>query len=116
MVHGQPELDRVMAATEALFGDGSLKGVDPTTLRAALETAPHCHYAAANVPDLPQMLLDLKLAASKGQARKDIAGGGVYINGERVEADQEVAEADFIGGELLIIRKGKKHYGLVTRG
>jgi tyrosyl-tRNA synthetase len=116
MVHGQPELDRVMAATEALFGGGTLKGVDPATLRAALESAPHCHYAPGTVPDLPQMLLDLKLVASKGQARKDIQGGGVYINGERVEEDREVAEADFIGSELLIIRKGKKNYGLVTRG
>jgi len=116
MVHGQPELDRVMAATEALFGEGTLKGVDPGTLRAALETAPHCHYAPGDVPDLPQVLLDLKLVASKGQARKDIQGGGVYINGERVEGDRGLAEADFIGGELLIVRKGKKNYGLVTRG
>lgn len=116
MVHGQPELDRVMAATEALFGGGTLKGVDPATLRAALESAPHCHYAPGTVPDLPQMLLDLKLVASKGQARKDIQGGGVYINGERVEEDREVVESDFIGSELLIIRKGKKNYGLVTRG
>ncbi|WP_285907406.1 tyrosine--tRNA ligase [Pseudodesulfovibrio pelocollis] len=116
MVHGQPELDRVMAATEALFGGGTIKGVDPATLRAALETAPHCHYAPGTVPDLPQILLDLKLATSKGQARKDIQGGGVYINGERVDEDQDVAESDFMGGEVLIIRKGKKNYGLVTRG
>ncbi|MFH1914323.1 MAG: tyrosine--tRNA ligase [Pseudomonadota bacterium] len=116
MVHGQPELDRVMAATEALFGGGTIKGVDPATLRAALETAPHCHYAPGTVPDLPQILLDLKLVTSKGQGRKDIQGGGVYINGERVEEDQDVAESDFIGGEVLIVRKGKKNYGLVTRG
>ena len=115
MIHGQPELDRVLAATEALFGKGDLKSVDPATLRAALESAPHKHYALGDVPDIPQMLVDLDLVKSKGQARKDIKGGGVYLAGERVEDGQEVTDADFIGGELLVIRKGKKNYGLITR-
>ncbi|CCH49811.1 tyrosine--tRNA ligase [Pseudodesulfovibrio piezophilus] len=116
MIHGQPELDRVLAATEALFGKGELKSVDPSTLRAALESAPSRHYAPGDVPDIPQMLVDLKLVASKGQARKDIKGGGVYFNGNRVEDGQDVTDHDFIGGELLVIRKGKKNYGLITRG
>ena len=116
MIHGQPELDRVLAATDALFGKGDLKSVDPATLRSALESAPHKHYAQGDVPDIPQMLVDLNLVKSKGQARKDIKGGGVYLAGERVEDGQEVTDADFIGGELLVIRKGKKNYGLITRG
>ena len=115
MIHGQHELERVLATTEALFGKGDIKTVDPTTLRAALESAPHRHYPQENVPDIPQMLVDLKLVTSKGQARKDIKGGGVYLAGERVEDGQEVTDADFIGGELLVIRKGKKNYGLITR-
>tara|TARA_Y100001933_G_C18781993_1_gene472903 strand:- start:7 stop:774 length:768 start_codon:yes stop_codon:yes gene_type:complete len=116
MIHGQHELDRVLAATEALFGQGDLKTVDPGTLRAALESAPHKHYAPGDVPDLPQMLVDLGLVKSKGQARKDVQGGGVYINGQRVEDGQEITDGDFIAGELMVIRKGKKNYGLITRG
>lgn len=116
MIHGQPELDRVMAATEALFGKGDLRTVDTATVRAALESAPSKHYAPGDVPDLPQMLVDLGLVKSKGQARKDIKGGGVYLNGERADDGHEVTEADFMSGELLVIRKGKKNYGLITRG
>lgn len=115
MIHGQPELERVLAATEALFGKGELKTVDPKTLRSALESAPNFRYAAGDIPDLPQMLVDLGLVKSKGQARKDIKGGGVYINGERFEDGREIAESDFIASELLVIRKGKKNYGLVTK-
>lgn len=62
------------------------------------------------------MLVDLNLVKSKGQARKDIKGGGVYINGVRVEDGHDVADTDFIAGELLVIRKGKKNYGLITKG
>jgi len=116
MIHGQHDLDRVMAATDALFGKGDLKTIDPGTLRAALESAPNQHYLVADLPDLPQMLVDLNLVKSKGQARKDIKGGGVYINGERVEDGKEIADSDFIAGELMVIRKGKKNYGLVTKG
>ncbi|QJB56386.1 tyrosine--tRNA ligase [Pseudodesulfovibrio sp. zrk46] len=116
MIHGQHELDRVLAATEALFGKGDLKAVDPGTLRSALESAPNFRYAPGDVPDLPQMLVDLGLVKSKGQARKDIKAGGVYINGERFEDGQEIADTDFIANEMLIIRKGKKNYGLITKG
>jgi tyrosyl-tRNA synthetase len=115
MIHGKHELERVLAATEALFGKGDLKAIDPATLRSALESAPAVRYAPGDVPDLPQMLVDLGLVKSKGQARKDIQGGGVYINGERVEGD-EILDTHFIAGELLVIRKGKKNYGLVTKG
>jgi tyrosyl-tRNA synthetase len=116
MIHGQHELDRVLAATEALFGKGDITQVDPTTLRAALESAPSQRYAPGDVPDLPQMLMDLGLVKSKGQARKDIKAGGVYINGNRVEDGQEIQDSNFLAGELLVIRKGKKNYGLITRG
>ncbi|OIQ50333.1 Tyrosine--tRNA ligase [Pseudodesulfovibrio hydrargyri] len=115
MIHGKHELERVLAATEALFGKGDLKAIDPGTLRSALESAPAVRYAPGDVPDLPQMLVDLGLVKSKGQARKDIQGGGVYINGERVEGD-DILDTHFIAGELLVIRKGKKNYGLVTKG
>ena len=116
MIHGQHELDRVLAATEALFGKGDLKTVDPGTLKAALESAPNRRYAPGDVPDMPQMLVDLGLVKSKGQARKDIKGGGLYINSQRFEDGQELTDADYIAGELLVIRKGKKNYGLVTKG
>lgn len=115
MIHGKRELDRVMAATDALFGKGDIKAVDAATLRSALESAPAFNYAKGKIPDLPQVLVDLNLCKSKGAARKDIKAGGVYINGERVAEDQAIVETDFIGGEALVIRKGKKNYGLVTQ-
>ncbi|WP_147819818.1 tyrosine--tRNA ligase [Salidesulfovibrio onnuriiensis] len=115
MIHGKRELDRVMAATEALFGTGDIKAVDAATLRSALDSAPAFNYPKGKIPDLPQVLVDLNLCKSKGAARKDIAAGGVYINGERVAEDRDIVEADFIGGEALVIRKGKKNYGLVTQ-
>ncbi|MGE4291237.1 MAG: tyrosine--tRNA ligase [Desulfovibrio sp.] len=113
MIHGQEELDKVQETTAVLFGGGDVAKADPATLRQALEAAPTLVCARGELPDLPQMLVDLDLAKSKGQARKDMQAGGVYVNQARVDGDYVPSEADFLGGELLLLRKGKKNYGLV---
>ena len=114
MVHGREELDKVLAASAALFGKGDIKDVEPRTLKAALEAAPSIEYASDAA--LTDVLVELGLCPSKGQARKDIKAGGVYVNNERVGDENMVpASADFIGGQVLVLRKGKKNYGLVTR-
>ncbi|THB64688.1 MAG: tyrosine--tRNA ligase [Desulfovibrio sp.] len=117
LIHGQDELAKVEAATAALFGKGDLRAADPTTLKSALGSAPSMAYAAGDVPQLPQLLVDLGLSKSKGQARKDIEGNGISLNGDKV-ADPMYAPStdDFLGGSILIVRKGKKNYGLVTLG
>jgi len=123
MVHGEEELAKVLAATEALFGKGDLKALDPGTLAAALESAPAHDYQFAALPDLPQILVDLGLCPSKGQARKDIQAGAVSINGDKVtDAARALTEDDFLGevnatsGAFLVLRKGKKNYGLARLG
>lgn len=115
IVHGQEELDKVMDATKALFGKGDIKSADVSTMRQAMESAPSASYSKDGLPDLSQILLDLGLVKSKGQAKKDIKAGGLYVNNERVsDADYQLGSQDMLGGEIIILRKGKKNYGLVT--
>ncbi len=115
MIHGQDELDKVITASQALFGKGDMYAVDASTLKHAMEAAPSVTYAKGEVPDLPQIFVDLGLSASKGQARKDIQAGGAYINNERVDDPaHEIGDADLIGKSLVLLRKGKKNYGLVV--
>ncbi len=123
MVHGEEELRKVLAATEALFGKGDLRALDHNTLAAALEAAPARGYAFDALPDLPQSLVDLGLCPSKGQAKKDIQAGAIALNGEKLtDAARAFSEADFLGeagatqGSFLVLRKGKKNYGLVRLG
>jgi tyrosyl-tRNA synthetase len=122
MVHGEEELAKVMAATDALFGKGDLRSIDHGTLAAALESAPARDYQFAELPDLAQLLVDLGLCPSKGQARKDIQAGAISINGDKVTEARSLTEADFLGevnathGAFSVLRKGKKNYGLVRLG
>jgi len=115
LIHGEEELAKVEAASQALFGTGDVRDVDGKTLKAALESAPSIQYDPGQVPDLPQMLVDLSLCPSKGQARKDIRAGGVYVNNERVQDEAYAPGAgEFLAGGVLLLRKGKKNYGLVV--
>jgi tyrosyl-tRNA synthetase len=55
------------------------------------------------------------LAPSKGQARKDVEGGGIYLNNIRETDPQRlIEERDFLFGKHLLLRKGKRNYAVIT--
>ena len=117
MVHGKDEADRVVRTSDFLFGKGGLDGVDARTLKAALETAPGKDYPCkAELPDIVTLLTELGLCPSKSQARKDLAAGAVTVNNAKIADGYDYPDADIIGGELLLVRKGKKNYGVVRLG
>mgnify|MGYP004552594031 CR=1 FL=1 len=100
LVHGEEEAQAAAKASEALFGAGAMAGAVPTTEISTLE-------GCKRVIDL---MVKAGLCKSLGEGRRLIAGGGVYVNDDKVtEPDQEVSEKDF-GAEGLMIRKGKKAF------
>ena len=52
---------------------------------------------------------------SKGQARKDVEGGGIYVNNVRETNPQRaLTTADLLFGKHVLLRKGKKNYTVLT--
>ncbi len=106
LVHGEKEAEAAQKAAEALFGGSSLSGSVPTTRIETLE-------GNRRVIDL---MVRAGLCKSLGEGRRLIAGGGVYVNDQKVaEPDQEVTPDDF-GTEGLMLRKGKKAYHRILLG
>ncbi len=61
--------------------------------------------------DILTLLVDTKLAASRGEARRLVQQGGVSVNGEKVVAiDKTFTTAEFNEEAALLIKKGKKSY------
>jgi tyrosyl-tRNA synthetase len=115
LIHGKDEVAKIETACEMLFGKGDIAGVDATTLRQACAAAPSKEYTASELPALPDMLVDLGLCKSKGQAKKDIQAGAVRVNNEQVtDIAHQPKAGDFLHEEVLLIKKGKKNYGLIT--
>jgi tyrosyl-tRNA synthetase len=115
MVHGEEELKKVEKASTALFS-GDLRELDKPMLLEVFSEAPSAKVSRAQMGTLTivDLLVECKLATSKGMARKDVQGGGVYVNNQRVEKEDMVIKADqLLYQSMVVIRKGKKTYCLV---
>lgn len=102
MVHGSEEADKALEAARAVFGGGvSSENMPKTEL-----TVDDFENGVLGVLAL---LVKCGLAASNGEARKLVQGGGVAIDGEKVEDLKAVVSMeDFISEK--VIRKGKKTF------
>jgi tyrosyl-tRNA synthetase len=116
MVHGEAEWRRAVEVSEALFGKGRLADVDPARLEVALEAAPTVRLGAGDTPTFAALMVETGLAKSTSEAARLASGGGVYANDERIE-DVTVAPdaSQFLGGRVLILRRGRRAHGLVVR-
>ena len=64
---------------------------------------------------LVELLVEAKLCQSKGQARKDIESGGIYVNNNREGNFQRSITSNYLlFGKHVLLRKGKKNYVVVT--
>lgn len=108
LVHGEEVTRAVIDASTALFGRGSLVGIDPTILRGALDAVPSTE-ATAETPVL-QAFLETGLVASMGEARRALAQGGLSVNNVPVPGDAAVlGELPLIDG-IAVLRRGKKSF------
>jgi tyrosyl-tRNA synthetase len=109
LVHGPDETAQVIAASQALFGRGSLAELSASTLRAALSEAGLVQAPAGST--VAELFIAAGLASSRNEARRTVAEGGAYVNNERVSDAEEVVPAErALAGGLLVLRKGKRTF------
>ncbi|MEJ1092560.1 tyrosine--tRNA ligase [Microbacterium istanbulense] len=104
-VHGTAAAAAVIAASEALFGQGDLAGLDASTLRTALDELPNTTVAAGT--PVVEALVATGLVSSASEARRAISQGGVSLDGARVEDDTATVQGTLPGG-VSVLRRGKK--------
>jgi tyrosyl-tRNA synthetase len=117
-VHGVDGLERAERASGVLFGSGPVRELETAELLDVFADVPSTEIARDRLQGEGIPVLDLAveagIASSRGEARRLIAAGGVYLNGERLgRSDDRVRVEDTIGGEILLLRKGKKENRLV---
>jgi len=104
-VHGVEATRAVVAASEALFGQGDLAALDAATLRSALEELPNARVAAGT--PVTTALVETGLVSSLSEARRAIAQGGVSLDGQKIDDDTAVVTGALPGG-VSVLRRGKK--------
>jgi tyrosyl-tRNA synthetase len=117
-LHGETGLAAAERATRALFG-GDLEGLGADDIADVFADVPSSEIGAAALAgegaSLVDVLVESGVASSKGDARRAIEGGGVYVNGVRADdVLRRVRMDDAIEGRFVLLRRGKKSYHLVA--
>jgi tyrosyl-tRNA synthetase len=118
LIHGELATHEAIRASEILFG-GNLEGISEGTFNEIVGEVPTKQIEKAKLDGggipLVELLVHSGLCPSKGQARKDIEGGGVNINNVREASFQRlVGGSDLLFGKHILLRKGKKNYVVMT--
>ena len=101
LVHGEEEAKKAQETARGLFSSGG----DTANMPATALTAADLTDGAIGIMDL---MLKCGLVPSKGEARRLVQQGGVEAAGEKVRDLGTSFTADQLGGEGLVIKKGKK--------
>jgi tyrosyl-tRNA synthetase len=118
LVHGEAATGEAVRASDVLFG-GGLDGLAEETFNDIVGEAPtreleRTKLDGAGLP-LVEALVLAGLCPGKGQARKDIEGGGIYVNNVREgSTTRAVTAKDLLYGKHLLLRKGKRNYAVLT--
>jgi tyrosyl-tRNA synthetase len=102
ITHGEAQAKAAEASAKAAFSDGGDLSAMPATglPRARLE---------AGVGIL-EIFAEVGLTNSRGEARRLLQQGGIYVNDERIEAVEAVLTLEDATGEGILLRAGKKKY------
>jgi len=117
LVHGKTALKKAERASRILFGEE----ISDLSLQDVLDIfadVPSSQVDKSQFSGDGMSIVDLvaasRLARSKGEARRLIQGGGIYLNNIRISDVQRVVSlSESIEGQVFILRKGPKEYHLV---
>ncbi len=117
MTHGETALAKAEQASQVLFG-GEIAGLSAGEIGDIFADVPSSEIPRARLEGDGASIIDLfeemGLVRSKGEARRLLSNGGVYLNNAQVaDPARAVSLEDTFGGQFVVLRKGKKQYHLV---
>ena len=116
MVHGDRAAANAERAGEALFSE-AIADLDEATLLQVVADAPSSTLSRSELAggvDAAELLTRCELASSKGEARRFIEQGGVYVNNVRIEPLQPVNLSSALHDRYLVLRRGRRQMHLVV--
>jgi len=116
-VHGKPVMESVAAASAILFSEWDPKQVVPGAFDVLAGEIPKATVSTVDGLFLVDALVSVGMVKSKSEARRQIEQGGVYVNLQReTDVNRALGAADLLAGRNVLLRKGKKEYGLLQVG
>ena len=107
-LHGEEEFERALKLTEKLFSNdfGDMKKEDIEDIFNLDEV-----IKLEKNKNIVDLLVDIKAATSKREAREFINNNAISINGNKVcDVDIIIDDSYFIDNKYIIVKRGKKNY------
>jgi tyrosyl-tRNA synthetase len=121
-VHGSAALKAAEEVSQLLFGKGDPVALSKGALTLLEKEIPTFALPAAQPRDTFAVLEAISsgpdaLFKSKGEARRALEQGGLYLNGERLGKERaDISRSQLLHEKYLLMRKGARNYGLVIVG
>lgn len=118
-LHGAEQLAQAQKASAAFFANHSaaLTELAAEALCTRFAAAPQSVRPRAELTAgiaLLDILIATEMCASRGQARRDITGGGIYVNDVRItDVHMHLTTAQLLAGGYVVLRRGRKHHHLL---
>jgi len=113
LVHGEQALKQAVHISNALFR-GDIRSLSGEEIQQGFKNVPSYHLQEKGDIGLVDLLVESNITSSKRQAREDIQNGAIYVNGDRCrDIDRIITKNDCLGGQYIVIRRGKKKYYLI---
>ena len=111
-VHGAGAADKVVAASQALFGRGDLRDLDEPTTAAAVAELPTAPGRPGDL--LVNLLAATGVVASRAAARRAIAEGAASVNNVRITDETAgLHSEDLLHGRWAVLRRGKRTLAVI---
>ena len=114
--NGARALADARKASQAMFG-GALDGLDAATLEDIFADMPSARLPKSTLSadrPLVDVLVESGVFKSKGEARRLIQNGGLYLNNEKIgDEGARLTDQALLAGAVAVVRTGKKNYHLL---
>ncbi len=117
-VHGESGFNTAFEATQILFGKGTSESIKKLSEKDFLSVFNGVNQAeieqieGSNIVDL---LADTGFIESKSQAKRELKGNAIAVNGDKVGEDYIFTNADLINDKYVLLQKGKKNKFIVVK-
>lgn len=109
-LHGEEEYNKALKISNDLFS-GNIKDLTLDEIKDGFKDVPS--FDITENMTLIDLLVNNNIASSKREAREFISAGSISINGEKETEENKIIDSSYaIGGEVVVIRRGKKKYYL----
>ena len=106
-IHSSDDYEKAKKLSEVLFTE-NFKDLTSEDVLELFDKKDIINISPNNLIDL---LIEVKAASSKREAREFITGNAIKINGEKInDLDYQITDKDFIDNTYIIIKRGKKNY------